>query len=103
MERTKIKIRPAKVEGARGLFQWAVFGEYEKAGVKQRHPIGNYRFPTKRGATRYAEMLLEKPLGFDTEYVKGWDAVATPEHFAHARKEIFWTTPSTPIDNNSAF
>ena len=72
MERTKVKIRPAKVEGARGLFKWAVFGEYEKAGVKQFHPIGGYRFPTKRGALRYAEMLLEKPNGYDTEYVKGW-------------------------------
>lgn len=72
MERTKIRIYPAKVEGARGLFKWAVFGEYEKAGMKQRHQIGFYRFLTKRGATRYAEMILQQPQGFGCDYEKGW-------------------------------
>lgn len=96
MERTKIKIRPAKVEGARGLFQWAVFGEYEKAGVKQRHPIGNYRFPTKRGATRYAEMLLEISLGFDTEYVKGWGRRGYPRTLRSRIKKNILENPFQP-------
>ena len=96
MERTKIKIRPVKVEGARGLFKWAVFGEYEKAGVKQRHPIGNYRFPTKRGATRYAEMLIERPLGFDTEYVKGWGRRGYPRTLRSRIKRNILENPFQP-------
>ena len=96
MDRVRIAIRPAKVEGARGLFQWAVFGEYEKAGEKQRHPIGNYRFPSKRGATRYAEMLLEQPLGFDTEYVKGWGRRGYPRTLRSRAKRNLLDNPFNP-------
>lgn len=92
MERTKIKISPAKIEGARGLFKWAVYGEYTKNGAKQRHPIGNYKFPTKRGAMRYAEMLLENPFGYDTEYVKGWGRGKYPRRLRRRVKK-------TPVRN----
>lgn len=88
MERTKIRIYPTKVECARGLFKWAVFGEYEKAGMKQRHQIGGYRFSTKRGATRYAEMILQYPHGFDCDYEKGWGKRNYPRKLRGRKKNV---------------